>query len=108
VSVVNAADSRQLADNITVHQGVSPNGDGQNDVLTIDGITSYPDNKLSIMSRSGELVFEVNGYDNTSKAFDGHSNKNGKMQSPGTYFYSLDYKVGGVTKHKTGFIVLKW
>jgi gliding motility-associated-like protein len=97
-----------IAEGIRVHQGLSPNGDGVNDVLVIDGITSYPDNKLSIMSRSGELVFEVNGYDNTSKAFDGHSNKNGKMQSPGTYFYSLDYTAGGVVKHKTGFIVLKW
>jgi gliding motility-associated-like protein len=95
-------------DGIVVHQGVSPNGDGANDILTIDGIVAYPDNKLMIMNRSGELVFEAKGYDNSSKVFDGHSNKNGKMQQAGTYFYSLEYKVGGVTKNKTGFIVLKW
>jgi len=30
------------------------------------------------------------------------------MQAPGTYFYVLDYNVNGVTKHKTGYIVLKY
>jgi len=93
---------------IVVHQGLSPNGDGINDFLQIDGILAYPDNKLQIMSRSGQLVFEAKGYDNSTRMFDGHSNKNGAMQLPGTYFYSLDYTVNGVAKHKTGFIVLKY
>jgi gliding motility-associated-like protein len=95
-------------DGIIVHQGVSPNGDGENDFLNIEGITKYPDNKLMIMNRNGTLVFEANGYNNGSRKFEGHSNKNGKMQLPGTYFYSLEYKVGGVTKRKTGFIILKY
>jgi gliding motility-associated-like protein len=108
-SVVNAPDRPQIAgDGITVRQGVSPNGDGMNDFLVIDGIAAYPDNKLAIMSRNGELVFEATGYDNGAHTFDGHSNKNGKMQQPGTYFYSLEYKVGEVTRHKTGFIILKY
>jgi hypothetical protein len=50
----------------------------------------------------------VNGYDNSAKVFDGHSNKTGALQLPGTYFYSLEYTVKGVAKHKTGFIVLKY
>jgi len=74
----------------------------------IDGITKYPDNKLLIMNRNGTLVYEAKGYDNSSKVFDGHSNKNGQLQLPGTYFYSLDYTVGGIIKHKTGFIILKY
>jgi gliding motility-associated-like protein len=105
--VENTINTPQI-DGIIVHQGVSPNGDGANDFLTIDGITNYPDNKLMIMNRSGELVFEAKGYDNSSKVFDGHSNKNGKKQQPGTYFYSLEYKSDGITKYKTGFIILKW
>jgi gliding motility-associated-like protein len=95
-------------DGITVHQGVSPNGDGINDYLQIDNITNYPDNKLSIMNRNGLLVYEAKGYDNSTRVFDGHSNKNGQMQLPGTYFYALDYTANGVTKHKTGFLVLKY
>jgi gliding motility-associated-like protein len=95
-------------DGIVVHQGISPNGDGIDDFLRIDNITNYPDNRLTIMNRNGMLVYEANGYDNGSRIFDGHSNKNGQMQLPGTYFYELDYTANGIIKHKTGFIVLKY
>jgi len=95
-------------DGIMVHQAVSPNGDGINDFMMIDGIAAYPENKLTIINRNGALVYEAQGYDNTSKVFDGHSNKTGAMQVPGTYFYALDYRVNGVAKHKTGFIILKY
>jgi gliding motility-associated-like protein len=109
IGVEQAANSPQFTeDNVVVHQGLSPNGDGINDFLTIDGIAAYPDNKITIMNRNGALVFEEKGYDNSSKVFDGHSNKTGVMQLPGTYFYSLDYAVKGITRHKTGFIVLKY
>jgi len=106
---IGTTETPQLADDgIQVHQGVSPNGDGINDFLQIDNIGQYPDNKLMIMNRNGQLVFEAKGYDNSSKVFDGHGNRNGQMQLPGTYFYQLDYTVSGITKHKTGFIILKY
>ena len=109
ISVTKPTETPALAeDGILVHQGVSPNGDGINDFLQIDNISQYPDNKLSIMNRNGQLVYEARGYDNSSKIFDGHSNKNGQMQLPGTYFYQLDYTVSGITRHKTVFIVLKY
>jgi gliding motility-associated-like protein len=109
VSVDKPTETPTLADDgIQVHQGISPNGDGINDFLQIDNISQYPDNKLSIMNRNGQLIYETQGYDNSSKIFDGHSNKNGQMQLPGTYFYQLDYTVSGIAKHKTGFIVLKY
>jgi hypothetical protein len=76
--------------------------------LQIDNISQYPDNKLSIMNRNGQLVYQATGYDNSSKVFDGHSSKNGQMQLPGTYFYELDYIVAGIAKHRTGFLVLKY
>jgi trimeric autotransporter adhesin len=109
VSVEQPATNLQLAaDEVNVHQGVSPNGDGINDVLKIDGITQYPENTLTIMNRNGSVVYEAKGYDNQTKVFDGHSNKNGQMQLPGTYFFSLEYTVKGVSKRKTGYIVLKY
>jgi gliding motility-associated-like protein len=95
-------------DGISVHQGVSPNGDGVNDYLTIDNIANYPDNRLMIVDKNGLMIYQTKGYDNSSKLFDGHSNINGKMQLPGTYFYSLDYTVNGENKHKTGYIILKY
>ncbi|SHN23128.1 cadherin-like beta sandwich domain-containing protein, partial [Mucilaginibacter sp. OK098] len=107
--VENPADSLKAADDgIVVHKGLSPNGDGIKDVFTIDGLTTYPDNKVTIMNRSGIIVFETKGYDNSSRVFDGHSNITGKLQQAGTYFYSLEYRVGTANKHKTGFIILKY
>jgi gliding motility-associated-like protein len=109
ISVTKPGETPTLADDgLLVHQAISPNGDGINDFLQIDNISQYPDNKLSIMNRNGQLVYQANGYDNTTKVFDGHSNRNGQMQLPGTYFYQLDYTVSGIIKHKTGFIVLKY
>ena len=109
VSVAEPAGAVTLQDDgIVVHQGVSPNGDGLNDFLQIDNISNYPDNKLMIMNRNGQLVYEAKGYDNTAKVFDGHSSINRQMQLPGTYFYQLEYTVKGIIKYKTGFIVLKY
>jgi len=108
ISVTKPTDNVTLEDGITVRQGVSPNGDGINDYLTIDGISSYPDNRLMIVDRNGVMVYQIKGYDNSTKIFDGHSNINGKIQLPGTYFYSLDYTVNGENKHKTGYIILKY
>jgi len=104
----DAARSTVTVDDIIVHQGLSPNGDGVNDFLAIDNISKYPDNKLTIINRSGALVYEAKGYDNATHVFDGHSNKTGRLQLPGTYYFSLEYTVDGVTKHKTGYVVLKY
>jgi gliding motility-associated-like protein len=92
---------------LVVHQALSPNGDGVNDHLVIEGISYHPDNKLTIMDSKGTLVYSKTGYDNNSNAFDGHSN-NGTMQKPGVYFYSLQYKDGSQLMVKTGYIVLKY
>ncbi len=91
-----------------VHQAVSPNGDGQNDVLSIDGIENYTDNHLSIMNTGGQLIYDIKGYGTAGNVFDGHSNKTGNLQKPGTYYYSLEYKDGNDKKRKTGYIVLKY
>jgi gliding motility-associated-like protein len=95
-------------DKILVHTALSPNGDGLNDFLKIDGIEAYPNNKLLIMNSNGVKVFEASGYDNSSRVFNGHSSITGAFSPQGTYFYSLEYKIGDTVKHKTGYIVLKY
>jgi gliding motility-associated-like protein len=97
-----------LDDGLIVHQAITPNGDGINDVLTIDKIAAFPNNKLMIISNSGALVNEASRYDNKLKAFDGHSSINGKLLPAGTYFYSLQYTINGKSKTKTGYVVLKY
>ncbi|MBD1362867.1 gliding motility-associated C-terminal domain-containing protein [Mucilaginibacter sp. ZT4R22] len=92
---------------LNVHQGVSPNGDGVNDVFTIDGIGAYPENTVKVINNSGDVIYSVTGYNNYGKSFDGHA-ANGTLQKAGTYFYSLEYKKGTEVIHKTGYLVIKY
>lgn len=109
VSVVNPLHETYVpVDEPSVRPALSPNGDGINDVLHIDNIESYPDNKVTLMNRNGNTIFEITGYDNQNKVFDGHSNITKEMQRPGTYFYVLEYKVNGELKRKTSYFVIKY
>ena len=91
-----------------VKQAVSPNGDGLNDVLTIENIENYPDNQVTLMNRSGVQIYRVSGYDNATRVFDGHSNITQALQPPGTYFYQLEYKANGELKRKRGYFLLRY
>jgi gliding motility-associated-like protein len=86
--------------NVVVHNAMSPNGDGMNDVFTIDSIddiTCYPENTVEIYNRWGILVFETANYNNTTNVFDGTSrgrttfNKSEGLPTD-TYFYIVNYK----------------
>ena len=101
--VVDAAGNEVL-----IRKAVSPNGDGINDFLYIEGVNEHPNNAVTIINRNGVKVFEIKNYDNSSKVFDGHSNVTGAMQQAGTYFYLLEYTVDGVGRRQTGWFVLKY
>ncbi|MCW2121131.1 gliding motility-associated C-terminal domain-containing protein [Flavobacterium sp. 7A] len=77
--------------------GVSPNGDGDNDVFYIRGLECYPDNRVEIYNRWGVLVFERDHYNNTDRAFRGVSEGRVTISQSselpeGTYYYILSYK----------------
>jgi gliding motility-associated-like protein len=100
---------QDAAELVKVRPGLSPNGDGINDFLVIDGIQDYPDNKLTIVNRNGVKLFQTSGYNNLTNVFDGHASTNGgSLMQAGTYFYELEIKVNGETKRKAGYIVLKF
>jgi len=70
---------------------MTPNDDGVNDFLLIDGIENVPNNVLNIYNRYGVLVYSKLNYANE---FDGKSNRNGAISkasglSAGVYFYVL-------------------
>jgi len=65
--------------------GISPNGDGANDVWIIDFIEEYPKNVVEIYNRWGELLFHADGY---KQDWDG--TYNGKDLPIGTYYYIID------------------
>jgi gliding motility-associated-like protein len=102
----------QVQDNaqdlVIVHSGFSPNNDGVDDFLIIEGIRDYPQNKLTIVDRNGIKLFEKSNYDNAANIFDGHSSVNGSLMKQGTYFYLLQFTVNGETKKKAGYIILKY
>ncbi|TWI96221.1 gliding motility-associated-like protein, partial [Mucilaginibacter frigoritolerans] len=103
VVIIDAA-----GDDILVHQAVSPNGDGINDFLYIEGIQNYPENEVTLINRNGVIIYQGFKYDNTSHVFDGHSNLTGALQQAGTYFYRVEIVVNGERKSKTGYFVLKY
>ncbi len=73
--------------------GFSPNGDGINDTWTIDYITQYPNNTVKVFNRSGKLVFEQNGYDNTWNGISNQINTSVKLPV-GAYLFVIDLKSG--------------
>ncbi len=79
-----------------VNKGFSPNGDGINDYLTIQGLENYPNNELTIFNRWGSVIFSQKGYDGQwDGSFDG-------LPLPdGTYFYILK---DGKEKSTSGYI----
>ncbi len=68
-------------------QGFSPNGDGKNDTFIIPGILSRQPNRLTIMNRSGQVVYDAENYKNdwVGRSSDGHE------LPDGTYYYVLDF-----------------
>jgi gliding motility-associated-like protein len=77
-----------------VGEGVSPNGDNENDNLIVEGIENFPNTEITIFNRWGSLVYESDDYSND---WNGQSenkfNVGGDKLPEGTYFYIL--KLGG-------------
>jgi gliding motility-associated-like protein len=71
---------------------LSANGDGQNDFFLIDCLDQFENNRVEIFNRDGTRVFEMDGYNNLDRRFEGFSNIGaGTRQLPtGTYFYVID------------------
>ncbi|MCK8480283.1 gliding motility-associated C-terminal domain-containing protein [Psychroserpens algicola] len=70
-----------------IPQGISPNGDGMNDVFDL---SSYDVSKLEIFNRNGTLVYSKNNYTNE---WYGQTN-DGDELPVGTYFYTMEYEDG--------------
>ncbi|WP_051336140.1 BspA family leucine-rich repeat surface protein [Aquimarina latercula] len=91
--------------------GFSPDGDGINEFWEIDGIENYPGNTVSIYNRWGDMVFEISGYNNTSRVFRGDANRltnlGGGALPEGTYFFSINIPQSNSLKKLKGFLVLK-
>lgn len=81
-----------------IPQGISPNGDGFNDIFDL---SSYDVHKLEIYNRNGTLVYSKNNYSNE---WTGQSN-DGKTLPVGTYFYVMRYQDN---KEKAAWVYLNY
>ncbi len=69
---------------VYVPDGITPNGDGVNDRLIIEGIENHEKNELLIFDRWGNLIFQASPYKNS---WDGNYNNVGLPE--GAYYYVL-------------------
>jgi len=92
---------------IEIYNALSPNGDGLNDFFYIQYIDSLPstrENKVSIYNRWGDLIFEMEDYDNDTRSFVGLSKEGNEIPS-GIYFYKIEFASGRAAL--TGYLNLK-
>jgi gliding motility-associated-like protein len=89
---------------IEVFNGITPNGDGNNDFFYIKNIDGFPKNTVDIYNRWGQQLSHLEGYDNANKAWKGTIGSGETPAPTGTYFYVID--LGNGTSPYKGWIEL--
>ncbi|MBM3453172.1 MAG: gliding motility-associated C-terminal domain-containing protein, partial [Bacteroidetes bacterium] len=75
---------------IVIPQLITPNGDGKNDIWIIQNIEQYPEIKVWVYNRWGNLVHQAQPYLND---WNGYYTQGGVVNGPlpaATYFYLID------------------
>jgi len=75
---------------IIIPNAFTPNGDGINDLWTIQKLSDFPQCLVSVYTRYGNLVYQSRGY---VKPWDG--TVNGSPVPTGTYYYVINPNVSG-------------
>lgn len=69
------------------YSGLTPNGDGSNDIWYVDNIEQFPENNVKIFNRWGDIVWNTENYTNEDDKVWKGTNNGGKDLPDGTYFY---------------------
>jgi gliding motility-associated-like protein len=77
----------------------TPNGDGRHELWVIEYLDTYPNCKVQVFTRAGQLVFESRGY---KKPWNG--TVNGKTLPIDTYYYIIEPENG--RKPITGYVTI--
>lgn len=98
---------------LTIPQGVTPNGDNINEYFNVEGL-EFTHNELVIINTAGAVVYRATDYrsDDETGAWKG-LDLNGNEVPDGTYYYLLtikgaqDLDVPSYTTHISGFLILR-
>ncbi|PWG79209.1 hypothetical protein DDR33_18145 [Pararcticibacter amylolyticus] len=102
-----------VGEEIRINKIITPNGDGINDELYIEGLSNVTEHRLVLFNRNGTRMFDSKTYPTGDiyiphgRSFAGQLYHTGYLPA-GTYFYTFEYKKDGVSKLMTGYIVLKY
>jgi gliding motility-associated-like protein len=77
----------------------TPNGDGNHEFWDVENLSYYPDVRVRVFSRTGQMVFESYGY---NTPWDGKYK--GSDLPFGTYYYVIE--TGGGRKPRTGYVTI--
>ena len=94
---------RPATEGIAPEKGFSPNGDSFNDFWLIRGIETFPDNHVKVFNRWGQLVYEVSGYDNGSRRWQGEVSGQ-RIALESTYFFIITAEP---LRPVTGYVIVK-
>jgi len=98
-------------DGIEIYTGITPNGDGVNDVFVIRGIENF-ENTIEIYNRWGVKVYSTDNYGSNGNFFRGISNGRTTIEAKdelpvGTYYYVLEYVLdNGERKNRAGYLYI--
>jgi len=90
---------------IVIHDVITPNGDGYNDVWVIEGIQGYPGSTVQVFDKWGDRVLDKTGYQNDWNG----SGRNGLLPD-GTYYYLIKLNkanAAGGGDTFTGYVMIK-
>ena len=88
---------------LNIPNGITPNGDGANDVFYIDNLAYYPENDIIIFNRWGDIVYKAKPYLNDWNG----TSQQGKPLPDGTYYYILRLDIGDGEMYKGDITILK-
>ena len=72
------------ARDVKAYNVITPNNDGANDYFELDGLKFWPNTKVTIYNRWGQVVFKTDNYDN----------KWGPNAEEGSYYYIVELTNG--------------
>lgn len=92
---------------VLAYSGLTPNGDGHNDLWIIDFVDLHPENTMEVYNRWGALVWKGTNYDNGLNisgnggvVWNGYD-LDGKVVPDGTYFFIFTTLTNGVESCST-------